>query len=625
MNEKQLIWKNTVVTIKRERIYFFSMSVIAMLMFAFHAMIFSEDVQEICEQGIVMDILIGFVTIFIVIVNSWFIHYMMKYALKNRSLEFGLYMLFGKTQKEVAKLFKKETIYLARIAFCIGFIGSLFLKQFLMIIFYHMFRLEYKIDMDFHIGTLILTYIIYFSCYRFSLIKIKKRFMNMTIYTTNQIVKEHDNYFNQDRTSRQAINVYLLKGNRLFLWRNISSQIRTMKRVIVFVSILLMISIVGSSIAMMYTDYQNKQIDIEFPFDIMIYHKNPNDTFEKERKLLEKEVGLFEYKEYRIYQNGTNQMRNYLYTNLDYFGERLQRENGTFDEKRLKDYEDYEVYYSYDTFISHSDYEALCNMLGENTVALSNNEYILQIKDRIYDEIPEIIRSRSIVIGNSRLTCKAVATIPFEQNGHNGADYLYVIPDDKIKEMKPYYSVFVGNTDDEVTYEVTQQLEELGKDTSGFRYGSNHSILYTSPILAKKEIEITLKSTITAVLFPFAYVSFVFLCIALAILSIHMMSSAEKNKNRYEILKKLGMTNAMIHRIMDTELAIEFFIPLVIGLLFGSFFAHHIANQFTMDTGLKTVSIQYVFSSLLWILIVYLSYFIMTERMLKKYIMEGSR
>lgn len=622
MSEKQLIWKNTVATIKREQIYFYSMSIIVTLMFSFHAMIFSEDVQAICEQSIILNMLLGLVTIFIVIVNIWFIHYMMKNALKTRSTEFGLYLLFGKTQKEVARLFQRETICLARLAFFIGFLLSLCFQQFLMIVFYHMFRLEYEISMDFHIETVILTYLIYFSCYRFALFKIKKSFLKMTIYATNQMKEEQEYKVEKDTKKRNQLSLFLLKGNRLFLWKNIVSQIKTMKRMFLFVSILLFISIVGSSIAMMYTDYQNKQIDIEFPFDLMIYHKNIREGFEEEKKLLKKEVGISEYKEYFIYQNGTDTMRNWLYTHLDYFGDTLQSEDETVDEEQLEQEEDYQVYYSYDTFMKYSDYKDICAMLGKQAEKIGNDEYILQVKDRILPELSENIKNRTIVVGKHKLRCGVVSTIPFGQNGHNGADYLYIVPDHQIKEMKPYYRVMVANTKYCVDSRITEQIEDLGKDTFNFYYGSNHSILYTSPILAKKEIEITLKSMLTALLFPFAYVSFVFLCIALAILSIHIVSCLKKNKKRYDILKKLGMTKKEIGTLIDKELVIEFMIPLAIGLFFGSIVAYQMGHHFTISTGLKTASFQYVFVSLLWILVVYFFYFLLCRKVIVSVINE---
>lgn len=93
-----LTYRNVKENIAREPVYFFTMILIEALMFAFDSMLFSKDVQQICEQSFVMDVLIGFVTIFIVAVMIWLIFYMMRQSFKYRSKEMSLYMLFGLKQ-----------------------------------------------------------------------------------------------------------------------------------------------------------------------------------------------------------------------------------------------------------------------------------------------------------------------------------------------------------------------------------------------------------------------------------------------------------------------------------------------------------------------------------------------
>ena len=130
-----LTYRNVKENIAREPVYFFTMILIEALMFAFDSMLFSKDVQQICEQSFVMDVLIGFVTIFIVAVMIWLIFYMMRQSFKYRSKEMSLYMLFGLKQKEIFKNYTKETILMALIAFVLGVAAGELLKQFLMVIF----------------------------------------------------------------------------------------------------------------------------------------------------------------------------------------------------------------------------------------------------------------------------------------------------------------------------------------------------------------------------------------------------------------------------------------------------------------------------------------------------------
>ena len=81
---------------------------------------FSKDVQQICEQSFVMDVLIGFVTIFIVAVMIWLIFYMMRQSFKYRSKEMSLYMLFGLKQKEIFKNYTKRNNINGSYSICFG-------------------------------------------------------------------------------------------------------------------------------------------------------------------------------------------------------------------------------------------------------------------------------------------------------------------------------------------------------------------------------------------------------------------------------------------------------------------------------------------------------------------------
>lgn len=357
-----LTYRNVKENIAREPVYFFTMILIEMLMLAFNSMLFSKDVQEICQEGFIMDVLIGFVTIFIIAVMVWLIYYMMRQSFKYRSKEISLYMLFGLKQKEIYRNYAKETMLMATLAFVIGAAAGEMLKHFVMAIFYRMFRLDYVIEMNFYYQAIILTALIYFFCYIVALAKIRKKFLRLTINELSQLERTNEkNKASKANRTRK----WLLSGNRLFIWRSVESEIKSIKKIIFFVSFLLMISIVGSSVAMMYTDYENNQIDAEYPYDVMVYHENSDLNFNKEKEILDSSSGIKQSHEYNIYQNQSSYMNNWLYCNLYFFGDRLKDKNGEFDESKLEKEDDYDVYYTYDTYMKLSDYNALLKMLGK--------------------------------------------------------------------------------------------------------------------------------------------------------------------------------------------------------------------------------------------------------------------
>ena len=65
-------------------------------------------------------------------------------------------------------------------------------------------------------------------------------------------------------------------------------------------------------------------------------------------------------------------------------------------------------YAPYDTFMALSDYNYLRQMLGYSKVTLGEDEYILQIKARIYNETGDFTDEIGVFDQGEKLTCKEV-------------------------------------------------------------------------------------------------------------------------------------------------------------------------------------------------------------------------
>lgn len=77
-----------------------------------------------------------------------------------------------------------------------------------------------------------------------------------------------------------------------------------------------MFALVGSSLAFMLSDYQNKQLNVEYPFDIILISDNTENDFAKEETLINENTVPRATLKYCVYQNGTSEMVDYLYQNL---------------------------------------------------------------------------------------------------------------------------------------------------------------------------------------------------------------------------------------------------------------------------------------------------------------------
>ena len=148
----------------------------------------------------------------------------------------------------------------------------------------------------------------------------------------------------------------------MFLLRQFSSKIRAMQFTMGTLTSLFTIALLGCVVAFMFSDFQNQMLRNKFPFDVQVYSSDTEDSFEKERKVLEEKTEVQEAYRYRIYENQDAQVNAWLETHLQTFGTMYQNPDGTPNEKALKaEVEKHETatYCSYDTYMKISDYNHL--------------------------------------------------------------------------------------------------------------------------------------------------------------------------------------------------------------------------------------------------------------------------
>lgn len=149
-------------------------------------------------------------------------------------------------------------------------------------------------------------------------------------------------------------------------------------------SILFICAFLGMSVSMMLNDWQNKQLEENFPFDLSIHNAAPDYHFDKEEKVIKQAVGIKNVHASQIYENGTAMFNNYFYTHLPAFGKKYTGQTHIsphgYDKK----------YYRYDTFMKLSDYNALRSMLGCEAASLLDDQYLLQIKQRMVPYLGDI-------------------------------------------------------------------------------------------------------------------------------------------------------------------------------------------------------------------------------------------
>lgn len=662
----KLALRNAKRSFRNYFIYLMTMVLITALMFAFNSMIFSEDIQKVCAEAGMLAMLIGLVTFFIVIIIIWLVHYMMTFMAEKRSREFATYLLLGFHKKQIANLFLKETVILGAAAFLIGLIPGIFLQQIIVTLIYAIVNTKYQIHLDVKPQTLLLTAGIFCAAYVLALFRNKRRFKKMNIRDMMYLEQQNEELKGGNKTGRQWLfivsvlyilffgwmmagdhmtghiiypmialliaSVYLLyvglsaflisyiqkgragvwKEANVFVLRQISSKIKTMQFTLGTLTLLFMVALLGASHALMLNEYQSTQSDEKWPFDIAIYHEEPNYDFSKEIKLLQEKTNLTSKHVYQIYENNSDDFSEYM---KHYFTDILN--NSVAGDG---------AYFKHDTYMKLSDYNRLREMLGYKKAALERDQYLIQIKGRLFDAASRF-SDQPLTINGTKFECGGIQTEAFEQNGHNGADYLLVVPDQAVDSMKPYYSLLMAQVKGSVPKNLKLDLEKIAEndtkesttDTlSGFKYNENKGygtdVMYVSnaDVFVRQTETQEMKSLLSVLMFPLFYVGLVFLCVALTVLAVQQLSDSNRYKYRYALLKKLGMKEKELNKTILKQLFLYYMFPFLAAVLISGGLVLYDSSQFTAFSDVTAPAWSYFGLSLLLFGGIYLIYFTAT-------------
>lgn len=679
----KLAFRNAKRSMKDYLIYLITMVAVAAMMFAFNSLIFSKDIQSMCSEAMVLGAMLGMITFFIVLIVAWLINYMARFMLEKRSREFATYLLIGLKKKELSRLYMKENLLIGTAALLLGIGVGTFLQQIIMTVFYSVFSEDYQLHIQMNGWCLLMTVSCYLACYLFALRRNRRTFRKMSIAELLQMEKKNDELKVEHEKRRQwlfflsaayilfvygmmvrgcSIGIALLliagfivavyamfsglsafvicrvekKGagmyqkQRLFLYRQLASKVRTMRFTMGTLTILLVCSLLGGSFSMMFAKYQNQAIDYSVPFDVIVHSPTPGDDFAEEISVIGSFNKVHSQRIYQIYQDGSQVMNRYFGTHVTTTLEKHVDKEGNFIPGR--------EYYTYDTYMKLSDYNALRTMLGKETITLKDNEYVLQTKSRIARDFGDDIYRQQIEAGNHTLSLAEVYTEAFCQNGINGADYLMIVPDEVCEGMDGYYSVYAADIEGEGTealrsaldevhrhkhgvmtydeYEAAWEAEEVGEDDWQEDLleasGTDEMVVMVADIFVRDIDASDMRFIITSVTFPLEYIALIFVFVALTILAVQQLSDSGKYKFRYEVLWKLGMKKKDVEKIVFRQLALYYLVPAIAAIAISAVIAIYAGNQFVRYTGAAGSGVYYFGISLLISAGVYVVYFAAT-------------
>lgn len=674
----KLALRNVLRSARDYMVYFLTMMLVTAIMFAFHSLIFSEDLRQLFEMALLLAVLIGLASFFVVLIVAWLINYMVRFILEKRSREFGIYLLIGMKKKEIAKLYLRESLLLGVGAFGGGLLLGLLLQQILMAILYSCIQMEYRIRLEWNPGCLATTAACYGGCYLLALLRCRRRFRKMNIHALmnrerlNEQLKEsrvearrwllplsglgllglglmlffYKNWSNVTILGFLAglvLVIYLFysglaarivcyvrkKGNgvfhgqNLFLLRQFASKVRTLRFTLGTLTSLFVLALLGCAIALMFNDFQNQMLAVKWPFDVQIFSGDTEDDFRREWEVLEREAHVEESHTYFIYQNGTNPVNTWLCTHLRIFGDDYLNSDGTPNQAEITSRDTW-AYYRFDTYIALSDYNRIREMAGLYAVALGEGEYLLHLKERVWNETGDFTGEIAVSgPDGGTLRPAGIRTEPLSQDGHNGADYLLVVSDEAARQMTPYYRMLVANLAEKAPGTLQQSLDALESRDSYEDFGSHRALdsmasgtdqiaVYVYKNMVRDNLIPEAKFLLSSVIFALVYAGLVFVCVALTVLSVQQLSDSARYRFRYQVLHQIGLSRKEISGVILKQLALFYLCPILFAALVSGIISVYLGWMFNFYTGTHTAAAGYFGVSFLMFLSVYGVYFAVT-------------
>lgn len=661
-------------------VYTLTMTVVTALMYAFNSLIF-QNIIETSEMAIMMKAMLGMATVFIVLIVAWLINYMVHFMLEKRSAEFGIYMLLGMKKKTISRLYMRENILLGTLSFIVGIPLGILFQQVLLAVMSAMVYMEYKIQISFNIWTILMTVLCYGGCYLLALISCRRKFRRMNISALMNAKRKNEEIKEKHESVKRiffplavlfilvfwalfgslssvgeilffliglVLTIYLFftgisawiicyvrkhgngiyKGQNLFLLRQFASKVRTMQFTMGTLTSLFTLALMGASVALMFSSYETTVLQGKFPFDIQIYSSDPQADFKEEKKIIEQNTDLQSFYSYHIYTDETDQANRWMLTNNQTaWGGMYVNKDGSPKEKEIREMlEEDGTYYRYDTYMGISDYNHLREILGYEGVELGSREYLIHMKPRLGNELKDMAQGITVTDANGKdtLVCKGIYTEYFSQDGHNGADYVIVVPDEVLGRMKPYYSEMTAEIKGQAPKDLQLKLDSIERKTEseveflghfidkGLCYGSDNIVTYAAVNLVRDNLIPEVKYMLASIIIPFFYIGLVFVCVAVTVLSVQQLSDSAKHKERYEVLKKLGVGSRKIRGLVAKQLVAYYLCPALLAMVISGKMILFASEKFVLLTGVPVSAGIFFAESAGLFLGIYVVYFLVT-------------
>ena len=664
----KLSLKNITKSMKDYAIYFFTLILGVAIFYVFNA-IDSQTVMfkvsgRTYEIIKLMTSILSAISVFVSFILGFLIIYASRFLIKRRNKEFAIYLTLGMSKRKISLILFFETLLIGLISLIIGLGLGVFLSQLMSVLVANMFeadmtKFQFVFSQSACLKTLIYFGIMYLIVIIFNTIiinkyklidllssskksekvKLKNPYVCIVIFIISVIVLGLAYYlvtdgFEKLTTADQILipiimgivstftlfwsmsglilklvmslkNIYY-KGLNSFIVRQISSKINTMVFSMTIICLMLFVTIcvLSSSLSLKNSMTKNLKelvpMDIEFTKPVNREEGNgfseieANDSKISIEKTLENlnlnpEEEFKDTLSFNIYEDESIILKSLLINSLDeiYKEYPFLLYNQTIDLMKL------------------SDYNALAEKFNLEKYNLKENEYIIIVN---YDYMASIINTGlknnpELLLNNETYHSKYKKCQDgfYELNSSRSNTGFIVLPDKALENHTSIAEFLVANykNDKEKTEDkIDEVLSNNYNKTTWLTYNSKIDIANASVGLG------------ALVTFVGLYLGIIFLISSAAILALKELSESTDNKERYNMLRKIGASEEMLNSALFKQIGIFFATPLLLAII-HSIFGIKFANFLLESMGTKGLLLSNIMTAI-FLVTIYGGYFILT-------------
>lgn len=617
------------------------------------------------------DMLSG-VSVFVSCILGFLIIYASRFLIKRRNKEFGIYLTLGMSKRKISVILFFETLLIGIVSLVAGLVIGTILSQFMSVIVANMFdadmtKFKFIFSMKACIKTLIYFAIMYvlvmifntFSISRCKLIDLlnagkkteKVTMKNPVICTIVFVIGvgilsyaywmvtrgvESINIINKIgvpialgcvatflifwsvsgfmiRIFTSIKSVYY-KGVNSFVLRQFCSKINTTVFSTTVICIMLFITISVLSAALSMKDSLSKDLDSMCPVDVQLAkysYDAMSEAYATSQNMNEKDREMLEDSKLSIIET----LNNSGFDAQKYFKDVVEYNiynTGLTVKDTLGDINTDDYQFMEDAIMpvmTIGDYNSVARLYGNSTYELNDDEYIIVADYKNMVMIRNQALKEGIILSVNGKEYKPrynECKDGFVQIGvQNMNDGILVVPDNAVKPQQVrnmgLSADYRADTKEE-RYSIETQLDNLMKNIS-----FKKSFISWNSRIELAESSVGLGALVT---FIALYLGIIFLISSAAILALRELSDSADNKERYGMLRKLGVDERMIDMALFKQIGIFFAFPLILALI-HSVFGIKFINIILATMGMSSMAAS-IGLTLAFVAVIYGGYFLIT-------------